>query len=62
MPRFASRPRRVLVIPCDQHKGYFRWIVSTRDGQQECSAYTYATAIGAQLVGEVRAREIDGKI
>ena len=59
----VARSARVDVVPCTVHKGCFRWVIISADGKRsERSPYAYASAAGARAAGEIRRREIGGKI
>lgn len=55
----SARSTFVAVVPCDSHKGCFRWVILGSDGTcLERSAFAHASVAGARAVGEIRRREL----
>ena len=59
----VARSARVDVVPCTVHAGCFRWVITSADGNRsERSPYAYTSTAGARAAGEIRHREIGGRI
>ncbi|WP_305528534.1 hypothetical protein [Methylobacterium amylolyticum] len=63
MLRRSSPAFRIVVIPCTMQAGCFLWTISSADGREiERSRFAHASAYGARITGEIRAREIGIRI